>query len=163
MKRLGLVWLMLLASLSLTPAGGYTRLDLSDGETSRKLLSSVLRDGEQVVMNWMNSLFRLPVTEVFLARQGMLILQEVTFADPRGRTPPEVTPADVDDLYQTGGPFTARGLDRPFRRVSFRVGEIGDPSMRIRNQEVAFKRETGFGGVVILTATSPTWIEVLWP
>lgn len=163
MKRVGLVWLLLLASLSLTPAGGYTRVDLSDGETGRKLLSSVLQDGEQVVMKWMNSLFGLPVTEVFLARQGMLILEEVTFADPRGRPPPEVTPADVDDLYQTGGPFTARGLEKPFRRVSYRVGEIGNPSMRIRDREVAFKREAGFGGVVVLTAAPPTWLEVLWP
>lgn len=89
MKRVGLVWLLLLASLSLTPAGGYTRVDLSDGETGRKLLSSVLQDGEQVVMKWMNSLFGLPVTEVFLARQGMLILEEVTFADPRGRPRPK--------------------------------------------------------------------------
>jgi hypothetical protein len=73
-------------------------------------------------------------------------LDEVTFADPRGLPPPTVSPADVDDLYQTGGPLTARGLGKQFRRVIYRVSEIGDPKMRIRDRVVAFKREVGFGG-----------------
>ena len=163
MKRLGLVLLIVLASLSQIPAEGYTRIDLTDGETGRKLFSSMLRDGEQLVMSWLNSLFRLPVTEVFLVQQGVLILDEVTFADHRGVPPPEVAPEDVDDLYQTGGPFTAHGLGKSFRRVTYRVGEIGNPTMRIKDREVAFKREVGFGGVVILTAVAPTWLEVFCP
>ena len=69
-------------------------------------------------------------------------------------------PSDVDDLYQTGGPFTARGLGKPFHRVMYRVSEIGDPQMRIRDRVVAFKQEGGFGGGIILTAGTPKWHEL---
>jgi hypothetical protein len=99
---------------------------------------------------------------VFQAEAGMLILDQVTFADPRGLPPPTVSPADVDDLYQTGGPFTARGLGKPFRRVMYRVSEIGNPKIRIRDRAVAFKQEVGFGGGVILTAATPKWHEILF-
>ena len=140
--------------LSQAPAAGYTRVELTQADTGKTILSIVLRDGEQAVLTWRNSLFGLDVTEVFQAEAGMLILDEVTFADPRGLPPPTVSPADVDDLYQMGGPFTARGLDKPFRRVIFRVAEIGDPKMRIRDRVVAFKQAVGFGGGVILTASA---------
>ncbi len=122
----------------------------------------MLRDGEQAVMTWRNSLFGLDVTEVFQARHGLLVLDEVSFADPRGLPPPAVAPADVEDLYHTGGPFTARGLGKSFSRVAYRVGEIGNPKMRIHEHIVAFAEEVGFGGVIILTAAQPTWLEVLF-
>ena len=50
MKRLGLVLFVVLAFLAQIPAGRYTRIDLTEGETGRKLFSAVLRDGEQAVM-----------------------------------------------------------------------------------------------------------------
>jgi len=43
--------------------------------------------------------------------------------------------------------------------VIYRVSEIGDPKMRIRDRTVAFKREVGFGGAVILTASPATLHE----
>lgn len=152
----GLFLLLLvgLGVLSQAPAAGYTRVELTQAETGKTILSTVLRDGEQAVLTWRNSLFGLDVTEVFQTRAGLLILDEVTFADPRGLLPPTVSPADVDDLYHTGGPFTARGLGKPFRRVIYRVSEIGDPKMKIRDRVVAFKQEVGFGGTVILTASA---------
>jgi hypothetical protein len=163
MKRLGLVLLVVLAFLAQTPAPSYTRIDLTAGETGRKLFSAVLRDGERAVLRWKNSLFGLDVTEVFQAQQGAMILDEVTFADSGGPAPPEVAPEDVEDLYHTGGPFTARGLNKSFRRVVYRVAEVGNPKMRIREHELAFKQEVGFGGVVVLTAAVPTWLEVFHP
>jgi len=152
----GLILLLLigLGVLSQAPAAGYTRVELTQADTGKTILSIVLRDSEQAVLTWRNSLFGLDVTEVFQAQAGMLILDEVTFADPRGLPPPTVSPADVDDLYQTGGPFTARGLGKPVRRVIYRVSEIGDPKMRIHDRTVAFKQEVGFGGAVILTASA---------
>jgi hypothetical protein len=157
----GLILLLLigLGVLLQAPAAGYTRVELTQADTGKTILSIVLRDGEQAVLTWRNSLFDLEVTEVFQAQAGMLILDQVTFADPRGLPPPTVSPADVDDLYQTGGPFTARGLDRPFRRVAFRVAEIGEPKLKIRDRVVAFKQEVGFGGGVILTASPATLHE----
>ena len=65
-----------------------------------------------------------------------------------------VSPSDVDDLYHTGGAFTAGGLSRPFRHIAYRVAEIGEPRMRVRGREVDFKQEVGFGGSVILTAAA---------
>ena len=52
---------------------------------------------------------------------------------------PPVSPQDVGDLYHTGGPFSAKGLDRPFTQIVFRVGEIGNPKMRVRDRVVDFK------------------------
>jgi hypothetical protein len=154
--------LVILGFLSLTPADRYTRVALTEAETGRKVFSAVLRDGEQAVLTWRNSLFGLDVTEVFRAGQGMLVLDQVTFADPRGLPPPVVLPADVDDLYHTGGPFTASGLGKSFSRVVYRVGEIGNPKMTIRDRTVIFTQEVGFGGGLILTAASPTWLEVVF-
>ena len=130
-----------------------TLLELTQPETGRKIFSAVLQDGEEVVYSWRNSLFGLDVTEVFRARRGELVLDRVTFADPRGTPPPEVSPADVEDLYHTGGPFTAHGIGKTFRRVTYRVAEIGNPTMKILTRVIAFKQEVGFGGAVLLTAS----------
>lgn len=158
---LSLIFLLVLALLSQVAPSGYTRIHIKEAGTGRKILYQVLRDGEEAVMTWKNSLFGLNVTEVFEAEGGLLVLTQVTFADPRGSAPPRVRPADVDDLYQTGGAFSARGLRKPFQQVVYRVGEIGDPRMRVRGREVAFKQEVGFGGSVILNACAPKGYEVL--
>ena len=154
-------FLLVTASLSQVRVSGYTRIQIKETGTGRKILSEVLEDGEQVVMTWKNSLFGLKVTEVFKAQGGVLVLHEVTFADPQGSAPPRVTPADVDDLYQTGGAFSASGLSKPFQQVVYRVGEIGDPRVSVRGSEVAFQKEVGFGGSVVLTATAPKAYEIL--
>jgi hypothetical protein len=140
-------------------SAGSTRLELSDAGTGREIASQLLRDGQRVVLTWKNSLFGLPVTEVFVARGGILTLTEIRFADPSGREPPRVTPADVDDLYQTGGPFQAEGLSRPVSRVVFRVGEIGNPSLRVGSRLVQFAQEVGFGGAVLLVARRSSPLE----
>ena len=141
---------------------GYTRIELAEDGGGRKLLSAVVPDGERVTMTWRNSQFGLHVTEVFLARGGELVQDQVTFSAPGGPTPPRVSPRDVDDLYHTGGAFDARGLSRPFRRIVYRVGEIGEPKMQVRNRTVAFKEAAGFGGRVILTTTRPALHEIPW-
>jgi hypothetical protein len=130
---------------------GDTRVKLMDADTGREIFSAVLQEGEQVILTWKNSLFGLQVTEVFEARSGALFLTEVTYASPQGPAPPVVPPEDVEELYQTGGPFHARGLAKPFREVVYRVGEIGEPKMKIRDRLVDFKKEVGFGGRIVLT------------
>ena len=158
---LSIIFLLVLAFLSQAAPSGYTRIQLKEAGTERKILSEVLRDGAEVVMTWKNSLFGLKVTEVFVAQGGLLILSQVTFADPLGSAPPRVTPADVDDLYQTGGAFSASGLSKSFQQIVYRVGEIGDPRMSVRGREVAFQKEVGFGGSIVLTATAPKTYEIL--
>jgi len=156
-----LVFLLVAALLSQVGLPGYTRIQIRDGGTGRKILSNVLRDGEEVVMTWKNSLFGLKVTEVFKAQRGMLVLTAVTFADPQGPVPPVVRPSDVDDLYHTGGAFTASGLSKPFQQIVYRVGEIGEPRTRVRGREADFKQEVGFGGSIVLTAAAAKAIEIL--
>ena len=158
---LSIIFLLVLAFLSQAAPSGYTRIQLKEAGTERKILSEVLRDGAEVVMTWKNSLFGLKVTEVFVAQGGLLILSQVTFADPLGSAPPRVTPADVDDLYQTGGAFSASGLSKSFQQIVYRVGEIGDPRMSVRGREVAFQKEVGFGGSIVLTATAPKAYEIV--
>ncbi len=138
---------------------GPTWLELTDAGTGRRIASHLLPEGERLVLEWTNSLFRLPVTEVFVAQDGILTLTEVTFGDPTGREPPRVRPEDVDDLYHTGGPFRATGLSRPFHRIVFRVGEIGKPTIRVGSQTVRLAEEVGFGGAVLLVMRRPSLYE----
>jgi hypothetical protein len=156
-----LVFLLGAAILSQLSVPGYTRIILRDAGTGRTILSAVLSDGEEIVMTWKNSLFGLRVTEVFHARKGWLVLTAVTFADPQGPAPPAVRPSDVDDLYHTGGAFTATGLDKSFERITHRVGEIGDPRVRVRGREIAFKQEVGFGGRVLLIASGAKLYHIM--
>jgi hypothetical protein len=139
---------------------GQTWFELTDAGTGRRIASKILHDGEKVVLTWKNSLFGLLVTEMFVAKNGILTLTEITFDDPRGGDPPHVKPEDVDDLYQTGGPFKAEGLSRQVSRVVFRVGEIGKPVIRVGNQRVELAREVGFGGGVLLVARRPSVYEL---
>jgi hypothetical protein len=144
----------------LSPARGYTRIDLENGTTGKTIAAAVLRDGEKIVLTWRNSLFDLDVTECFYAENGKLIQDGVRFADPRGLPPPEATAREVEDLYHTGGPFTAKGLDRPFSRIVYRVSEVGTPKMELCNRIVDFKQEVGFGGAVVLTTSHPRRFEL---
>ena len=51
---------------------GHTWLELTEAGTGRTIVSRDLREGEEVVLTWMNSLFGLIVTELFVARSGIL-------------------------------------------------------------------------------------------
>jgi len=141
--------------------GNYTWLELTDAETGRKITAQAVKDGEEIILTWRNSLFDLKVTEVFIAREGRLDLTEVTFEDPRGETPPTVTPEHLDDLYHTGGPFRATGLSKPFTRIIFRVGEIGDPKLKVKNQSIRLIEQVGFGGAVLMVARKPGFLSLL--
>lgn len=148
----------LLVSLLWISAGlciaGNTRLELRDPDAEREIFAIVLTEGEPVVFTWLNSLFGLFVTERFEARGDALFLTGVTYDSPGCQSLPVVPPEDAEALYQTGGPFHAPGLAKPFREIVFRISEIGEPKMKIRDHLVDFKKEVGFGGRIILTVTS---------
>jgi hypothetical protein len=150
-----------LGFLSQFSPSGYTRIELTVAESGEKILSVVVPDGEPVMLTWRNSQFGLRVTELFYARGGLIIQDQVTFASPDGSPPPRVSARDVDDLYHTGGAFDARGLSRPFSRIVYRIGEIGDPKIRVKNKTAALKKAAGFGGRVILTSAMPKLYEIL--
>ncbi len=155
-----LILLLVLALSGRLPApAGSTWLELTDAGTGRRIAAQLLSEDERVVLNWTNSLFRLPVTEEFAARDGVLTLTGVTFADPTGREPPRVRPEDVDDLYHTGGPFKAEGLSRSFSRIVFRVGEIGRPTLTVGTRLIRLAEEVGFGGAVLLVVRRPRLYE----
>jgi len=156
-----LVALPLAWGSSRIPVPGYTRLELTEPESGRKLLARLLPDGEPAVLTWTNSLFRLGVTERFLARDGLLLLTAVTFADPSGRVPPLSRPEELDDLYHTGGPFRVEGVARPISRVVFRLGEVGRPRLRVGGELVEFYPAVGFGGRLLLETRRPTLGEWL--
>jgi hypothetical protein len=161
------VLLLFLAGLWLASRGikaqDGTWLELTDVETGRRIASKLLSPGDVIVLTWKNSLFRLKVTEFFVARGGVLEQTGIVFSDPRGGEPPSVRPEDVDDLYHTGGPFKVEGLSRPVRRVIFRVGEIGDPRIEMGGQSVRLISRVGFGGAVLLEARRPTFLEGVLP
>jgi hypothetical protein len=148
--------------LSQVTPSGYTRIELTEEGRGEKILSVVAPDGEPLTLTWRNSQFGLHVTEVFFARSGVLVQDQVTFASPDGSPPPRVSPRDVADLYHTGGAFDARGLSRPFSRIVYRIGEIGDPKIHVKNRTAALKKAAGFGGQVILTTARPKLYEILF-
>ena len=148
--------------LSQVTPSGYTRIELTEEGRGEKILSVVAPDGEAVTLTWRNSQFGLHVTEVFFARSGVLVQDQVTFASPDGSPPPRVSARDVADLYHTGGAFDARGLSRPFSRIVYRIGEIGDPRIHVKNRTAALKKAAGFGGRVILTTAKPKLYEILF-
>jgi hypothetical protein len=162
--RWSLAFALLLLAL---PAAGllapapYTRLELTDADSSRVLLSAALPDGEPVTLTWHNSIFDLPVVEAFYAERGQLVLDRVTFVDPRGAQHAPVSPEQIAELYHTGGPFSASGLNRPYAEVVFRVGEIGDPKLSAQGQTVALKAEVGFGGRVRMETARLSWAQVI--
>ena len=151
-----------LGLLSQVTLPGYTRIELMEEARGEKILSVVAPDGEPVTLTWRNSQFGYDVTEVFYARDGLIIQDQVTFSNPGDPPPPPVSAADAADLYHTGGTFDARGLSRPFSRIVYRIGEIGDPKFRVKNQTAALKKEAGFGGRVILTTTRPKLCDFLF-
>ena len=155
------ILLVLWLPLKVNVLGKRTWLELTDAETGRKIAAQSVKDGEEVVLTWQNSLFGLKVMEIFVAREGRLDLTQVTFEDPRGEIPPVVTPEDLDDLYHTGGPFRAAGLSRPFTRILFRVGEIGDPKLNVEKQSIRLIEQVGFGGAVLLVARKPAFLSLL--
>ena len=165
LRRVGfsLALLIVLWLPSRLASPGYTRLDLVDLSTGRHLFTSVLPDGEPVQLTWTNSIFRQNFKEVFAARDGELVLIEVTVTDPNDPYQMPVRPVDVDDLYHVGGAFTAKGLEKPFHDVIYRIGEIGDPHLRVQGQVIGFKQEVGFGGRIHLTTRQPTFYERLLP
>jgi hypothetical protein len=154
--------LICLGLLSQLTPPGYTRIELTVEESGEKILSVVAPDGEPLTLTWRNSQFGYQVTEVFYARSGMIVQDQVTFATPGGPPPPRISARDVADLYHTGGTFDARGLSRPFSRIVYRIGEIGDPKIRIQNKTAALKAAAGFGGRVILTTARPRLYDLLF-
>lgn len=157
-----IVTLLALGFLLQISPSGWTRIELTEESRGEKILSVVVPDGEPLTLTWRNSQFGYRVTEVFYARGGWIIQDQVTFADPSGTPPPRVSAADVADLYHTGGTFDARGLNRPFSRIVYRVGEIGNPQIRVRDRNAALKKAAGFGGRVILTTARPKLYEFLF-
>ncbi|MGE5841151.1 MAG: hypothetical protein ACM335_02655 [Deltaproteobacteria bacterium] len=141
--------------------GKHTWLELTDAQSGRRITAQAVKDGGEVVLTWRNSIFDLRVAEVFVAREGRLDLTQVTFEDPRGKTPPVVAPEHLDDLYHTGGPFRTTGLSRPFTRIIFRVGEIGDPRLKVERQSIRLIEQVGFGGAVLLVTRKPGFFSLL--
>ncbi len=154
-----IVFLLVLWLAAQIPREGYTRVELADAGTGRKILFAILRNDDPMVFTWHNSLFGLDVTEVYVAKDGAIIQTDVTFADPRGLAPMRIQAAEVDEYYHTGGPFTATGLNRRFTRVVYRVAEIGNPKMKVGDRVIEFKREVGFGGGVVLSTAKVSWYE----
>lgn len=140
---------MIFTSLNVLWAG-ETIVQITHGDTGKRISCSILQNGETLSLSWTNSLFRLFVTETYRANEGMLVQTGVAFADPNGKEPPRVRPEDVEDLYHTGGPFMAEGLSRPFQRIVFRVGEIGNPVLKIQDSTISLAKEVGFGGTIVL-------------
>jgi hypothetical protein len=139
-----------------------THLELTDTGNGKRILVLAMKDGEAAVLKWRNSLFGLDVTERFVAERGKLVLTEVIFSDPGGGLPDPVRPHDLEDLYQTGGPFWVKGIHKEFSEIVFRIGEVGHPKLQVRRRTVDLKAEAGFGGQIRLRVRKANLYEQIF-
>ena len=166
-KPLGALLLFLLAlgfSIALVlqyEPPGFTKIEFTNTDTGQVIFVDALRDGEPIILTWHNSIFDLDVTEEFTATNGMLVQHTVMFADPRGIPPMIARPEDLEDLYHTGGPFVVRGIAKSFTRITYRIGEIGNPQFHIHSRIIALKPIVGFGGRVTLSTRHARVIDFL--
>ncbi|HOV89939.1 MAG TPA: hypothetical protein PKW07_04420 [Syntrophorhabdaceae bacterium] len=125
-------------------------IQLSDLATGRVILSQLSTTEELITLTWNNSQFSLKVTEVYIVREGFIEQTAVTFHDPEGKEPPLIKPEEIGDFYHTGGPFRAEGISRRFKKVIFRIGDFGNPILKIAERSINLKKEVGFGGAVVI-------------
>lgn len=142
---------LLLFLLSLPSFGNSCySLTLLDANSGRLIYSTCLHDGESLIYEWKNSLFRLNVTEVFLAWNGSLFLMEIVYRDPYGNPEPLADPEDLEYLCHQGGPFRATNVSKAYAEITFMVGKVGKPRISVRGETLDLEEEVGFGGRVIL-------------
>jgi outer membrane protein assembly factor BamA len=79
------------------------------------------------------------------------VLTDVTLSNPTGGPSKPVQSHDVEDLYQTGRPFSAKGLQKLFTQINDRFGEIGYPKFKMKGRGIDMREAVGFGGQVRLT------------
>ena len=110
----------------ITPSG-YTRI-VSDGDGKGRGIFPRRAGRERVTLTWRNSL-RSRGHGRFL-RPERRLCDQVTFsrrtvrrlrASPQGTSTTSTT---------REGHFDARGLSRPYQRIVYRIGEIGDPKLQ---------------------------------
>lgn len=146
----GLVAALLLGgTLLFLPADRYARLTLSDPKNGRVILSTIIGEDQKVVYTWTNSIFRIPVREVYVWQNGSFVQREVASGNVQA-VAESVASDDVADLYHTGDEFYTNEMNRPFERIVFRVGEFGNPHLDVGSHRIGFKDEVGFGGQVVL-------------
>jgi hypothetical protein len=138
-----------------TPAG-YTRIDLTENDKGRNILSAVVRDGERVTLTWRHSQFGLHVVEVFIARNGVLVQDQVTFSVPGG-LPPQRVSRDVGDLYHAREHSTLAGSTS----VPPDLCRIGGQRSEVRCKRTV-TGQTACWRPVDPTATRPALHEILW-
>lgn len=131
--------------------GERSHLELKDGDSGNRLLELILEDGEEILLFWRNSLFNLEVKEKFIIDNGTLILREVNFFNLPESPGPPVDLKELEEVYQTGGPFSVQGVQKRFNQIDFRVGEIGHPKLKIKGRVLDLRELVGFGGKVRLT------------
>ena len=149
--------LLILASLAL-PLPKFTLVEVISPAKSWFFL---LRDGEEALLTWKNSLFGQTVEERFVAGGGYLWLEEVKFEDKVSGYAMKASVQELADLYHTGGAFAVEGVHKPFSHVTFRIGAIGEPRLRVKGREIAFKEEAGFGGKVVIRVEKARLIILL--
>lgn len=149
--RVSVLILLTFLYAGLSPASEKANyIEITDLETGRKILSWSYASGELITLTWNNSQFGLRVTETYIINKGFIEQTGIAFHDPDGKEPPTIRPEEVSDFYHTGGPFKADGISRQFRKVVFRIGELGDPVLKIGNISIRLKEEVGFGGAVVM-------------
>ncbi|HOP86338.1 MAG TPA: hypothetical protein PKZ54_07680 [Syntrophorhabdaceae bacterium] len=123
---------------------------ISDKDTGRIISSEVTKLGETIILTWRNSLFNLEVTETYTIGDTFFEQTGVIFHDPYGKPEPVIKAEEIDDFYHTGGPFKVANMSRAFKKIVFRIGEVGNPVIKLKGKDINLTSQVGFGGVVIV-------------
>lgn len=125
-----------------------------DKETGEIIASETVKSGESFSLIWKNSLYNLNVTEIYVIKDTFFEQSGVIFHDPNGKPEPVISASEVDEFYHTGGPFRAMDMSKPFKKITFTIGETGNPVIRLKGKDINLKDRVGFGGRVVLEVKS---------
>lgn len=134
-------------------------LIISNKETGKVIWSETVKSGEKFILTWKNSLFNVDVTETYIIKDAFFEQTGVIFHDPEGKQAPTIRPEEVGDFYHTGGAFKAENMSRAFKSIVFRIGEIGNPIIKIKGKDINLKSHVGFGGAIVIETTCGNFLN----
>lgn len=134
-----------------SPAGAENlTFTITNRETGEIVYTQSLKPGDVITLTWKNSLYNLDVTETYVVRSYFFEQVSIEFNDPNRMDVPEVKPAEVEDYYHTGDPFKVNNISRPFEKIVFLIGDIGNPKIKIKENIIDLKKKAGFGSSIVM-------------
>ncbi|MCL2842690.1 MAG: DUF1850 domain-containing protein [Oscillospiraceae bacterium] len=165
-KRRRLVWLAVcvtlgaLALFSLLHRTPY--LVLSHAEAAQVLYIAPLSEGEGFSVNHIHSLNQSPVTEIYVLRDGQIMLTAMEFETFGAGMPAVLEPGQTLIRPETGG-MRIDGFERRIPDLRYLIGYAAEHTLHIANQTVPLDTLADAGQSVQFTPRQLNlWQRLFW-